>query len=446
MKKNIRSMTIWMYKLVVYYLLYTVFFKMFESYISSLKHGSRTTIITTLTFVIVFTLMMFVYENFPIGKQKTKPIVFSMSIAVILSDVITYIQLMVFNTNLHNNQILRIEDVDILFYIVVLQIAIITFSTYLGNWLYFKLYKAEQVLIVKSTSSDDDTLSKIHRYLSNYNLQYHVLEIIDYPEFSCYDFRLIDRVVCIGITSEQRSNLVDFCYRNEISISFTPEITDVVEHAGKQITYGDIPLISVESKGLSFQQKLLKRILDLFFSFVGLILSSPIWIIAAVVIKFGDGGKVFFRQERYTANGKIFRVFKFRTMKENVENYSSIENDDRITTVGKVLRKTRMDELPQILNIIKGDMSIVGPRPEMLENVHKYENELPQFNYRLKVKAGLTGIAQIEGKYNTSPKDKLIMDLMYIENYSIWMDLKLILRTVIVLVKKESTEGFNVES
>mgnify|MGYP001384021273 FL=1 len=129
-------------------------------------------------------------------------------------------------------------------------------------------------------------------------------------------------------------------------------------------------------------------------------------------------------------------------MKENVENYSATEDDDRITKIGAFLRKTRIDELPQLINVLMGDMSLVGPRPEMLENVHKYEDDLPEFRYRLKVKAGVTGIAQIEGRYNTSPMDKLLLDLVYIENYSLWNDMKLILRTLIVLFKKDSTEGF----
>ena len=132
-------------------------------------------------------------------------------------------------------------------------------------------------------------------------------------------------------------------------------------------------------------------------------------------------------------------------MKENVENYSSTAGDDRITKTGHILRKTRMDELPQILNILKGEMSLVGPRPEMLENVYSYTEDLPEFEYRLRVKAGLTGYAQIAGKYNTSPRDKLILDLMYIENYSIWKDVKLIFQTLIVLFKSDSTEGFGTQ-
>ena len=143
----------------------------------------------------------------------------------------------------------------------------------------------------------------------------------------------------------------------------------------------------------------------------------------------------------------MFEVYKFRTMKEENSIHKSVtENDDRITKVGKYLRKFRIDELPQLLNILKGDMTVVGPRPEMLENVEKYTEELPEFAYRLRMKAGLTGLAQISGKYNTSPKDKLVMDLMYIENYSIWQDIKLIFQTITVFLKaSESTEAFGTQ-
>ena len=167
----------------------------------------------------------------------------------------------------------------------------------------------------------------------------------------------------------------------------------------------------------------------------------------AIAIKLDDGGNVFYKQKRLTKYGRIFEVYKFRTMKEENSIHKSVtENDDRITRVGKVLRKFRIDELPQLLNILNGDMTVVGPRPEMLENVEKYTEELPEFSYRLRMKAGLTGLAQISGKYNTSPKDKLVMDLMYIENYSIWQDFKLIFQTITVFLKaSESTEAFHKE-
>ena len=184
--------------------------------------------------------------------------------------------------------------------------------------------------------------------------------------------------------------------------------------------------------------------MDIVISGIGLLCASPIMLIEALAIKLEDHGPVFFRQRRVTKDGKVFEVLKFRTMIVDADKNNkrlASQNDDRITKVGRFLRKTRMDELPQFINILKGDMSIVGPRPEQEEITEKYVEVLPEFKYRLKVKAGLTGLAQIQGKYNTTPRDKLIFDLIYIEQYSLFVDIKLILQTVKVLFKSDSTEG-----
>ena len=195
---------------------------------------------------------------------------------------------------------------------------------------------------------------------------------------------------------------------------------------------------------ITFEERIVKKLMDMVISSLAIVLLSPILLVSAICIKRQDGGKILFRQKRATVHGRVFEIYKFRTMRENVDNYSSTKDDDRITKVGKVLRKYRIDELPQLFNILKGDMSLVGPRPEMLENVEDYTKELPEFRYRLRMKAGLTGYAQIYGKYNTSSKDKLMLDLMYIENYSILKDIQLLFRTILVLFKAEnSTEGFN---
>ena len=205
----------------------------------------------------------------------------------------------------------------------------------------------------------------------------------------------------------------------------------------------DISMLNYNVKGLTMEQRIFKRGFDVILSVFMCILTSPIWIVSAIAIKLHDGGSILFKQDRATINGKIFQVYKFRTMKENVENRSVTDDDDRITKPGKILRKIRMDELPQLLNILKGDMSFVGPRPEMVENVEAYTDELPEFKYRLRVKAGLTGYAQISGKYNTTPKDKLMMDMMYIENYTVFKDIQLLFQTAIVLLKSDSTEAFH---
>ena len=195
---------------------------------------------------------------------------------------------------------------------------------------------------------------------------------------------------------------------------------------------------------MTFEQRVIKRLGDIGVSLLGLILLSPLFLIAAIAIKHEDGGRVFFTQERATVGGRIFRIYKFRTMKENTANVSVTKDDDRITSSGRWLRKYRIDELPQLINILRGDMSLVGPRPEMMKNVKEYTARLPEFSYRLRMKAGLTGYAQVMGKYNTSSRDKLILDLMYIENFSIATDIRILLQTVTVLFSaEESTEAFD---
>ena len=193
-------------------------------------------------------------------------------------------------------------------------------------------------------------------------------------------------------------------------------------------------------------QRIVKRLADMVLSFLALVFFSPFIAVISLLIKLEDGGPVIFRQSRLTADGKTFKIRKFRTMiphsEDEIFQVSITVDDPRITKVGSFLRKYRLDEIPQFYNILIGDMSLVGPRPEMMSNVHRYKMELPSFVYREKMKAGLTGYAQIEGRYNTTAEDKLMLDMMYIESFSIWLDVKLLLRTFTVLLKKESTQGF----
>ena len=209
-------------------------------------------------------------------------------------------------------------------------------------------------------------------------------------------------------------------------------------------------MVLIKGTGLTLEQKVLKRIMDIVLCSIAMIIAAPIMLIVAVAIKLEDGGPVFFKQERVTIGGKRFDILKFRSMIVDAEKFGEVipatDRDPRITKVGNVIRATRIDELPQIINILKGEMSIVGPRPERVEHVEKYQAAIPEFVYRTKVKGGLTGYAQIYGKYNTTPYDKLRLDLTYIEEYSILLDIKLILMTLQIMLRKESTEGFKTEN
>ena len=257
---------------------------------------------------------------------------------------------------------------------------------------------------------------------------------------------LYDAVFLCDIHSPLRNRLLKYCYSKSIRVYITPKISDIIIRSSENMHLFDTPLLLSRNSGLSFDQKFIKRLMDIVISVVALVITSPIMFLIAVAIKLYDGGPVFFMQDRCTIGGKVFKIHKFRSMIVDAEKEGevipAIEEDNRITPVGKFIRKTRLDELPQFIDILKGDMSVVGPRPERVEHVEQYTKEVPEFEYRLKVKGGLTGYAQIYGKYNTTAYDKLKLDLMYIQDYSFLLDLKLIMMTVKIIFMKESTEGF----
>ena len=256
-------------------------------------------------------------------------------------------------------------------------------------------------------------------------------------------------VVICDIPSQVRNVILKYCYQRSIRTYTTPKISDILIRSSESLHLFDTPLLLSRNHGLSFEQRIMKRGMDVVLSLAALFLLSPVFLITAAAIKLYDKGPVFYFQERCTKDGKVFRICKFRSMVEDAEkeghSIPATDEDPRITPVGRIIRATRIDELPQILNILKGDMSIVGPRPERVEHVELYTRQIPEFRYRMKVKGGLTGYAQVYGKYNTSAYDKLKLDLMYIQNYSLMMDVGIIFKTVKVLFMKESTEGFSDE-
>lgn len=441
MTKKFKDILVLLIKLTLYGFLFSVFFIVFAIRNVGLTHISRTMVITMTTFTIVGSLMLMVYGDFRIGEEKPKQVIFSMTLGVLITDLITYIQLMIMNTNPANNIQFKFEHFDLFFYVFLIQVFLIIFFSYIGKNIYFRLFSPSKTTIIYD--KDEEALSKILKVLKSFKLQYKVEHLVN--SYDNVAFELIqdsDFVVLLDMDENRRNEFAEFCYAFDISFTYEVLIPTVASMSGSHAVFDDKSMINVKLGGLSIEQRFGKRLIDLAAALTALVLTSPLMVLLALGIKLDDGGKVLFKQKRYTKDGVIFEVIKFRSMKENVENYSATEEDHRITRMGRFLRKTRMDELPQFLNVLKGDMSIVGPRPEMIENVILYEKELPEFRYRLKVKAGVTGIAQIEGKYNTSPMDKLLMDLIYIENYSLWNDLKLILRTLIVLTNNDSTEGF----
>lgn len=445
MRENVSNMVALLLKAVVFTVITAIFFGVYSIQHPWLLKLSRTTGITLVTFIVLLFVLTVAYGGFAVGKQKSKPIIYSMVISSVITDVITTLQLSIMNTHDGFRDRFVFASPLALLGVIAAQIVFIIPFTYFSNYLYFKFKRPERSCVI--TKSDEDA-NEIIAKISRFKKQYEITDIIMYDSPELYKvINRNDTVFIYEIPMGERDRIVEYCYRCMKNIYYNFEICDIVSYGSGSMMLDDKALVMSEVKGLTIGQRFAKRLLDILLSFVMLIIASPFMLVCALLIKLDDGGSVFFRQKRATRDGRVFSVLKFRTMKEdNSVNRSVTTDDDRITRVGAKLRKFRLDELPQIINIFLGDMSIVGPRPEMLENVEKYTEQLPEFSYRLRVKAGLTGYAQIAGKYNTSPKDKLMMDLMYIERYSIWQDLKLIIQTITVFFKSEkSTEAFEVK-
>lgn len=266
--------------------------------------------------------------------------------------------------------------------------------------------------------------------------KYHVAKLMHYSEGIekiCREFNNYDAVLINDIPSEVRNEILKKCYELNKRVYFTPKISDIIARSSEELNLFDTPLCLCKNIGLSKAQLLWKRFFDVLLSGIAIVILSP----------------VFFRQERVTLNGKRFMILKFRSMIVDAEKdgrpHPAGEKDDRITKVGNIIRATRIDELPQLLNIFKGDMSIVGPRPERWEHDEMYAEDIPEWPLRLKVKGGLTGYAQVYGKYNTTALDKLKLDLFYITNYSLMLDIQILFETIKIIFQKESTEGFSEE-
>lgn len=295
----------------------------------------------------------------------------------------------------------------------------------------------------------NDLCSKINGIRYKYTIKEQIS--VDEDENTiCEHLKFYDAVLLNDLPAHKKNKLVKICYKMDKRVYFMPKISDILVKNSEELNLIDTPLFLNRNSGITIFQRFMKRFFDITLSFSALVIFSPLFLITAVAIHFEDGGPIFFRQERVTIGGKRFMIVKFRSMIIDAEKdgrpHPAGEKDDRITKVGSIIRAFRIDELPQLINILAGDMSIVGPRPERWEHVEKYTREIPEFTFRHKMKGGLTGYAQVYGKYNTNALDKLKLDLLYITNYSLLLDLQIIFETVKILVQKESTEGFTEEA
>jgi exopolysaccharide biosynthesis polyprenyl glycosylphosphotransferase len=255
------------------------------------------------------------------------------------------------------------------------------------------------------------------------------------------------QAVCIdnSLPAPFKEQIISRCLEEDKQLYLVPDLYDILLHNAVLYRADDIPLFQLQSLSLSQGQLLQKRLFDLLFSAVLLVAASPLLLVLALAVRLTSPGPVFYTQERVGYNGAGFRLIKFRTMVDRAERDSgpvlAAEDDPRITPVGRLLRGRRLDELPQLLNVLKGEMSFVGPRPERPLFVERFSRELPEYRYRLKLKPGLTGLAQVKGRYGTDTAGKLRYDLYYLGNYSLLLDLQVILQTLRVMLIPETARG-----
>jgi len=411
-----------------------------------LRYINRTLATTLLTFAAMSIAMHTVYGGFEVGRKKNKPVISAMISGIAITDLVTYVQLEIMNVNPNNNPHLILFGTDLLYLLMcyVIQVVVIILFVRFGNQLYFHFTPPRSVLLILGSPSQEAALrSKIERY----RLQWRVDDVVLYnvPDLK----RRIEKadVIFLGQVPEgAKFALLKICYDDRKDVMCKAELEEIMLCNARPTIVDDAAFLSMEYNKTTPFQRFAKRCGDIVLSFFALIFFSPFILLISILIKLEDGGPVIFRQSRLTADGQPFTIRKFRTMKpcagESDPQVSVAVDDPRITRIGSFLRRYRLDEIPQFFNILIGDMSLVGPRPEMMANVARYKMVLPSFVYREKMKAGLTGYAQIEGRYNTSAEDKLMLDMMYIESFSIWLDVKLILRTFTVLWKRDSTQGF----
>ena len=385
---------------------------------------------------VLLVFFMKTYGGYKVGYLKKGNLIYSQILSVVFLNTFTYFQIAVLDKRFYSPTVLVLMTLA--------DAAAIVIWTMIYEQIYIWMYPPRRMLMVYGDRSDYHLMEKMNAREDKYEIK----DMMSYRQgFEQFKDRVkgFDGVIVGDMPSHDRNLILKYCFEHGIRTYAVPKVSDILLRSSDELTLFDSPLLLSRNGGLSIEQEFMKRTMDVVLSFAAAVITLPFFAVIGAAIKLTDGGPVFYKQVRLTKDRKEFEIYKFRTMIQNAEAESGArlasEKDPRILPVGRFLRATRLDELPQIYNILKGDMSIVGPRPERPELAAEIEAEIPEFRYRLKVKAGLTGYAQVYGKYNTTSYDKLKLDLTYIRNYSILLDLKLIIMTPKIMFMKESTEG-----
>lgn len=386
-------------------------------------------------FMVIYIFFVVVYSCFDLSRDTVSGLCLSQLIAILLSNVLV---LIIYYILFH----LKSSFFQVTIW-VMLQVGISFVWTYCTVILYRNIFPPLRTIVLYENKEVLTSIAFIYKEKNNFDVK-HVIDLNQYNFIEKISNK-IDLVFICGVSNNRRNEVIKYCIENNINVFIKPEISDIIIAGTKNKYMGNKPVLICKRAIPSYTYLFLKRFMDILISLIGVACSIPVLIVIPLIIYFYDRGPVIYKQQRLTKDGKIFNVLKFRSMTVDAEKDGvarlSEENDERITPIGKFIRATRIDEIPQLFNVLRGEMSIVGPRPERPEIANEYAKSIPEFNLRLQVKAGLTGKAQVFGKYNTNPYDKLQMDIMYISNLSVFQDIILILQTIKVVLDKNSTEG-----
>jgi len=413
-----------------------VWIEYYNRYILQNPFFRRGNWVMILLYVVLLIFFMNTYGGFKIGYFKNTNLIFSQGIAVVFTNVFAYVQIAALDK--------RFVSPLYIIWMTLVELLFILAWTLLFQLLYRQWFPPRRMLFIAGDREDYHLQDKINSREDKYEICAAVSYQLGLDKLK-YLIDNYDSVIVGDMPSHERNRLIKYCFEIGKRTYSVPKISDILLRSSNELNIFDTPLLLSRNAGLSVEQQWLKRMEDIIVSGIMLLLFSPVFLIACVGIKFTDGGPVLYQQERLTKDGRVFMIYKFRTMIVDAEKYTgqtlATEHDPRILPIGRFLRATRLDELPQVINILKGDMSLVGPRPERPQLAAEITKEIPEFPFRLQVKAGLTGYAQVYGKYNTTSYDKLKLDLTYIRNFSLLLDLKLIIMTPKIMLLKESTEG-----
>ena len=437
MKRKTGNLILFLSKTLLLFAILAMFFIGARLFYAEALFYERGNYVILMLYTAILYLLSRIYNGFNFGNVNLQEIVLSWTLCLIGANFFMYFILSLLEEGLINVLGFMI--------IIFVQIVFVIPLSIIINRLYYHYNPAHKAVIIYGIK---DKLDEYCSLVTMHRNRFRVDHIVSQNENTGRLLDIVDRaesVFFLDVDEKKKEWLFEYCYLHNKHAYIMPTFSSILLNTASTLWLSNTPIFSLRTPEPDLGTQAIKRSMDILISFVGIILSSLIMIIVTIAVRLYDKHPAIYKQVRVTKNGKHFTLYKFRSMRPDAEKDGVARltgmSDDRITPIGRFIRKTRIDELPQLFNVLSGAMSIVGPRPERPEIAEQYEEIYPNFAFRTKVKAGITGFAQIYGRYNTSPEEKLFLDIMYIETFSILEDIKLILQTVRVLFQSSSTEG-----